>query len=109
MALQKELAEDLVEGLYHRQFEKSTLMQNASALYHSDQVHRKEPTCNSKLKAVVTEPREGALPGERSRLGTTLWPNALHQQCLALSWRLCSNLLTVGWLRRDTTDGISLQ
>ena len=43
MALEKEPGEDLLQGLYHRQLAKSTSMQNASALCHSDQVHRKDP------------------------------------------------------------------
>ena len=38
MALENEPEADLVEGLYHRQLEKWTLMQNALALDHSDQV-----------------------------------------------------------------------
>ena len=40
MALEKEPEGDLVQGLYRRQLEKSTLKQNALARYHSDQVHR---------------------------------------------------------------------
>ena len=54
MALEKEPEVDLVEGLHHRQLEKWTLMQNALALYHSDQVHRKEPQSYSRLKALFS-------------------------------------------------------
>ena len=39
MALKEERENDLLGGLHHRLVEKSTSMQNASALY---QIHRKE-------------------------------------------------------------------
>ena len=55
MAPEKEPEEDLLEGFYHRQLEKSISMQNASALYHTDQAHRKDPKSYSKLKALITD------------------------------------------------------
>ena len=51
MALVKEPEEDLPEELHHRQLERSTLMQNAVALYFSDQVLRKELKSYSNLKS----------------------------------------------------------
>ena len=47
--------EDLLEGLYHRQREKTTFMQSASALSHSEQVHHEETKSFSKLKAMVAD------------------------------------------------------
>ena len=55
MAPEKEPEDDLLKGLYHRQLEKSTSMQNAFALYHSDQSHRKEPKSCTKSRAMVTD------------------------------------------------------
>ena len=56
MALEKEPDDDLLEGFYLQQLERSTSMQNASALYHSDQIHRKEPkSSTSKLRAMATD------------------------------------------------------
>ena len=51
MALVEELEEDLPEVLHHRQLERSTLMQNAVALYFSDQVLRKELKSYSNVKS----------------------------------------------------------
>ena len=53
MAFEKEPEDDLLEGLYHRQLEKSTPMLNATALYHCDQIHRKEPKSFLKPEAVT--------------------------------------------------------
>ena len=55
VALERGPAADLLEGLHHRQLEKSTLMLHASAQYHSAQVHHKEPKSFSRLKALVTD------------------------------------------------------
>ena len=46
---------DLMEGLYHPQLEKSTLMLIALALYHYDQVHGKESETYPGLKALVSD------------------------------------------------------
>ena len=61
MALRKEPEEDPLDSLHQRQLEKSTPMQNALALWHSDQVHRKEPKSYSKLKDMVTDVLEDQL------------------------------------------------
>ena len=53
MALDEGPEVDFLDGLYHRQLEKSTLVRNALALHHSYQVDRKEPKSQSKLKAMV--------------------------------------------------------
>ena len=52
MALEKEPEADLLEGLHHRQLEMPTLMLNALAPHHSDQIHRRS-------KAMVSVVLEG--------------------------------------------------
>ena len=44
MAMEKERGRDFLQSLHQRPSEKSRLMKYDLALYHSDQVHRKEPT-----------------------------------------------------------------
>ena len=53
MVMRVELAMDLMEGLYFRQLEKSTLMMSALALNHSEQVQ--ESTSYTKLKTMDTD------------------------------------------------------
>ena len=55
MTLENEPENVLLEGRHLRQQEKSTSTQNAFALFHSDQTHRKEPKSHLKLKAMVTD------------------------------------------------------
>ena len=55
MALDKAPEEDCLEGLYHRQLEKSTVMQRALTLCFSDRTHREEPKSYSKLRGMVTD------------------------------------------------------
>ena len=52
MTMEKGPDDDLLEGLEHRRLEKSTSMQNASALCHCGQIHRKVPKSFLKLKAI---------------------------------------------------------
>ena len=51
----EELPEDFLMASNHRQLEKSTSMQSALTLFHSDQIRRKEPTSYMKLKAMVRD------------------------------------------------------
>ena len=53
MVMHVELDMGLMDGLYFRQLEKSTLMMSALALYHPDQVQ--ESTIYTKLKTMVTD------------------------------------------------------
>ena len=53
MAMKKATDMALLEVLCYGQLEKSALVKNALAPYHSDQVHRKETKCYTKLKAMV--------------------------------------------------------
>ena len=55
MVMDSELDVAFVEGLSCRQLEMSTLMKNALALYHTDQVHRKEPQSYRELKTMITD------------------------------------------------------
>ena len=55
MALETGPEADLLHGLYHRQLEKSTVMQKALPPHHADQVHRKKPQSHSRLKALVSD------------------------------------------------------
>ena len=43
------------KAFYHGQLETSTRVQNALALDHSDQVHRKEPKIHLRLKTMVSD------------------------------------------------------
>ena len=54
LALDKDAEDDHLEGLYLRQLEKSSSVQNPLALCHSDQVHRKELKSYWRLRAVVS-------------------------------------------------------
>ena len=51
--MENELERNLLESIDRRHLEKSILMKTALALFHSDQVHRKELKSNTKLKALV--------------------------------------------------------
>ena len=55
IALEKAPEADLVEGLYLRQVEESTLMPYALTLFLSYQVHRRVPKSNSSLQAMVSD------------------------------------------------------
>ena len=53
MVMHVQLDLDLTDGLYFRQWEKSTLMISALSLHHSEQVQ--ESTSYTKLKTMVTD------------------------------------------------------
>ena len=55
MAMEVEPDLALLEDVYDRRWEKLSIMKHALAAYHSDQVHRKEPKSDTKLKALVTD------------------------------------------------------
>ena len=65
LAMPKEPERDLLESLHHDDQKKSSLIKNASALSHSDLVHRKEPKSYTKLKSLGTDFLEDQLQGTR--------------------------------------------
>ena len=55
VGMQQEPENDFLGSLYHRHLKNTTLLKNALALQHSDQVHRKGQRSSTKLKAVVKD------------------------------------------------------